>query len=171
MRPIQAITTCLRKAFQFSGRTSRTDFWWFAPLGFVPPVVTGLQLSWVNMDFWGIWRVAVLLVLSLPLLAAMSRRLQDIGEPAHEVIFPFMPFVGLWVGYRLAFWIAIGSATAGLAAVGLFLGWMAITLFIPLYLAAIFASLYLAASTIGKLLLPSTPGPNRYGPNPLEVTP
>lgn len=30
MEPIEAIKTCLTKSFQFSGRASRSEFWWFA---------------------------------------------------------------------------------------------------------------------------------------------
>ena len=29
MGPVQALKTCLRKSFQFSGRASRSEFWWF----------------------------------------------------------------------------------------------------------------------------------------------
>ena len=31
MRPAQAIKTCLIKSFNFSGRASRSEFWWFVP--------------------------------------------------------------------------------------------------------------------------------------------
>ena len=123
------------------------------------------------MDIWGIWRVVVLIFLSIPLLSATSRRLQDMGEPGNEAIYPFLPFIMLWVGYQAALWLVFGSVSLGLVGIGLFIGWIGLVLFIPLYLVAIFVSLSFAASIIGKMLVSSSPGPNRYGPNPLEVTP
>ena len=30
MGPLDAIKTCLAKSFQFKGRASRAEFWWFA---------------------------------------------------------------------------------------------------------------------------------------------
>jgi len=169
MGSAQAIRTCLAKSFQYSGRASRAEFWWFAPFGFAPPLIVGLQMSWFNMDFWGIWRVGVLALLSLPLLAAMSRRLQDVGALGREALYPFIPFVLLWVGFQIYYWLifspAIGSNLI------LVLLYMTVLLFVVLYLAAIIASLILATSIIRKMLICSMPGPNRYGPNPFEVTP
>lgn len=170
MAPAQAIRTGFAKSVQFSGRTCRPEFWWFAPFGIAPPLIGGLQMSWFNMDFWGIWRVAVLIMLSLPLLAAMSRRLQDVGEPGHDALYTFMPFVMLWVGYQVTYWFIVGAA-AVLGGIALLFAWTALVLFIPLYLLAIIVSLNLAATVIGTMIISSTPGSNRYGPNPLEVTP
>ncbi len=170
MGPAQAIRTGFAKSFQFSGRASRPEFWWFAPFGFAPPLIGGLQMSWFNMDFWGIWRVAVLALLSLPLLAAMSRRLQDVGEPGHDALYPFMPFIMLWIGYQVTYWFIFGAAPL-LGGIALAFGWIALVLFIPLYLFAIVVSLNLAATVIGTMIISSMPGPNGYGPNPFEVTP
>ena len=128
-------------------------------------------MSWVNMDFWGIWRVALLILRGLPLLAALARRLQDIDEPGEEAIYPFMPFVILWVGYQLTYWFVYGTAWTGLVGITFFVAISALLLFIPLYLIAMIVALNLAASIIGKTFISSSPGPNRYGPNPLEVTP
>ena len=169
MGPARAIRTGFAKSFQFSGRASRPEFWWFAPFGFALPLIGGLQMSWFNMDFWGIWRVAVLALLSLPLLAAMSRRLQDVGKLGREAMYPFVPFVMLWVGFQMYYWLiftpAIGSNLM------LVLSYLTLVLFFVLYPLAMIASLILATSIIRKMLNSSIPGPNRYGPNPFEVTP
>jgi len=171
MGPAQAIRTGLARSFQFSGRSTRREFWWFAPVAAIPPVTVGSQMSWINMDFWGVWRVFVLMALSLPLLAALSRRLHDVGEPGEQAVYPFLPFVNLWLGYQLTYWFIMGGAVVGLGGLVVILAIGAALLFIPLYLVAIIVSLNLAASVIGMTLISSAPGPNRYGPNPLEVTP
>ncbi len=146
MGPAHAIRTGVAKSFQFSGRTSRAEFWWFAPIALIPPVVGGLHLSWYNIDFWGIWRVGVLILLSLPLLAAMWRRLQDMGEPGHQALFPFMPFVFLWIGYQSVYWFSVATWITGL---GLILGIIALFAFGLIYFVTAIASLFIAASIIG----------------------
>ncbi|MFN5997938.1 MAG: DUF805 domain-containing protein [Paracoccaceae bacterium] len=168
MGPARAIRTGLVKSFQFSGRASRTEFWWFAPVALIPPVVGGTQLSLDNIDFWGIWRVGVLILLGLPLIAAMSRRLQDMGEPGHQALLPFMPFVFLWVGYQAIYWFSVATWITGL---GMILGILALFAFGLIYFVTAIASLFVTASIIGMMLVASDPRSNRYGPPPSEVTP
>ncbi len=167
MGPAQAIRTGLAKSFQFSGRASRTEFWWFAPVASVPPVLGGTQLSWDNIDLWGIWRVGVLILLGLPLIAAMSRRLQDMGEPGHQALFPFMPFVFLWIGYQAIYWFSVATWITGL---GMILGILALFAFGLIYFVTAVASLFVTASIIGMMLVASDPRANRFGPPPSEVT-
>lgn len=75
----------------------------------------------------------------------------------------------------LMFWI-IGVSLFLALHVPVLAGWALVLLFLlglvllPVYLFALWASVMLAASIIGLLLLPSEPGSNRYGPNPLEAT-
>ncbi len=93
MGPAQAIRTGLAKSFQFSGRASRSEFWWFAVFCFL------IALLAIGLDYWlftakaysGVtgellglqsghplgkfWAVAS----SLSLLAAAFRRTNDTG--------------------------------------------------------------------------------------------
>ena len=108
------------------------------------------------------------MLVSVPLMAAMSRRLQDTGEPGHQAIYPFMPFVLLWTGYQFFYWFSIGTA---FLIIGALIGWLALLLLVPLYLLSFVVAIFMTASIIGMMLVSSQPGPNRYGPNPLEVTP
>jgi uncharacterized membrane protein YhaH (DUF805 family) len=133
-----------------------------------PPVLAGLGMSWYNFDFWGIWRVGVLISLSLPLIAAMSRRLQDIGEPGHQAIFPFMPFVLFWFGYQGIYWFSNATFATGL---GMVVGILALIAFGFVYIGTVIAALFITASIVGMMLVTSDPRSNRYGPPPSEVTP
>jgi uncharacterized membrane protein YhaH (DUF805 family) len=160
MGPAQAIRTGLAKSFQFSGRASRSEFWWFAPVAVIAPVLGGVMMSWDNIDFWGIWRVGALILLGLPLIAAMSRRLQDMGEPGHQALFPFMPFVFLWLGYQAIYWFSMATWITGL---GLILGIVALFAFGLIYFLTAVVSLFVTASVIGMLIVASDRGPNRYG--------
>ena len=125
-------------------------------------------MSWDNIDFWGIWRVGVLILLSVPLMAAISRRLQDMGEPGHQAIFPFMPFVALWIGYQAIYWLSLATWNTGF---GMILGVLALYAFGLIYFATAVASIFVTTSLVGMMLVASQPHPNRYGPNPLKVTP
>lgn len=172
MRPAHAIKIGFTKSFQFSGRASRSEFWWFVPVALVPPVLASHKMSWYNLEFWGIWRVGILILLSLPLLAAMSRRLQDIGEPGHQAIFPFMPFILFWLAYQAIYWFSAATVFTGHATgLGVAIGILALIAFGFVYVGAVIAALFTTASIIGMMLVASDPRSNRYGPPPSEVTP
>jgi uncharacterized membrane protein YhaH (DUF805 family) len=86
--PIQSITTCLRKSFDFSGRATRAEFWWFAPIA-ICVVAYGFADEWFFRlldHLFGRRTVLVsiligLVVASLPVYAALSRRVRDTGMP------------------------------------------------------------------------------------------
>ena len=80
MRPIESITTCLRKFYQCSDRASRPEFWWFA-LAWAP--VVAAAFLWVKptalneLSTFGVFAARVLMC--FPLLAAAARRGVDAG--------------------------------------------------------------------------------------------
>ena len=83
----QSIKTCFSKYVTFSGRASRSEYWWFALLSFIVgciPVV----------NFLGI-------LLVLPGLAVAVRRLHDIGKSGWNLLWAIIPFLGalylLWL--------------------------------------------------------------------------
>lgn len=159
MGPAQAIARGGSRSLRFSGRASRAEFWWFAPVAALPPLAVGLNLDWTPIEFWGIWRVGLLMLANLPLLAAASRRLQDMGEPGHQAFYPFLPFIVMWAGYHGLLWTSV--ALLGVFAI------LVLLVLIPLYLFTIFVALLTTASVLGMLLVPSDPNPNRYGPVPV----
>lgn len=97
MGPVQAIRTCLRKPFRFSGRASRSEFWWFA--GFY--VGGAFAAFWLTE--WGskgaglksfYTMVAWITLFLTPLLAASWRRHQDIGRVGWPTLIPFSILLG-----------------------------------------------------------------------------
>lgn len=161
MGPAQAIRTCLAKSFQFSGRASRSEFWWF-----FAPFFGGAFVSFWAVELYLPRHIGLLLnpafavlliyltVLAAPFCAAAWRRSQDSGRPGAWALSPV---------FILAFGAAISllerslfddSELPGLS--GAMIGYGGFLL--------------LAPPTLLLLALPSTPGPNSYGPNPLEVT-
>jgi len=85
----ESIIVCLKKYAEFSGRASRSEFWWFAL--FI--VLVTSALAYIHEAIASIFLIAVL----LPLLAAGARRLRDSGQSAWWQLFLLAPVGGLVV--------------------------------------------------------------------------
>ena len=80
MGSAQAIRTCLTKSFQFSGRTSRPEFWWFALLWLPFACVVSVLVSPTVFSKVHLFGALFLRVVAfLPLLSAAARRGIDAG--------------------------------------------------------------------------------------------
>jgi uncharacterized membrane protein YhaH (DUF805 family) len=93
----QAVLRCVRDKYaDFSGRASRSEFWYFMLAYFVVAVVLGL----LRLNI-----VALLLELGLliPSLAAGSRRLHDTGKSGWFQLVGLIPVVG-WI--LVIYWLA-----------------------------------------------------------------
>ena len=76
----ESITTCMGKYATFKGRASRSEFWWFylftVLLSWGATIVDAIMTSGEA----SIISAIVFLVFMLPLIAAGTRRLHDIGK-------------------------------------------------------------------------------------------
>ncbi len=68
----QAISSCFAKYATFSGRASRSEFWWF----FLFQILVSIGTSFLGDLINGLAALALL----LPALAVGARRLHDIGK-------------------------------------------------------------------------------------------
>lgn len=79
----QAITSCLGKYATFSGRATRSEFWWFylfvVLLVWLATIVSTLTFL-DDPDAAQLLPNIVNLVFAIPIFAAGSRRLHDIGK-------------------------------------------------------------------------------------------
>ena len=77
----QSITTCMGKYATFSGRATRSEYWWFylfsLLLGWFADVVGALTIPGAAGQYLG---MMVGLVLLVPSLSAATRRLHDTGR-------------------------------------------------------------------------------------------
>jgi uncharacterized membrane protein YhaH (DUF805 family) len=74
-----AVSTCLSKYATFSGRATRSEFWWF----YLFTVLLGWGASVVGaitMDGGELMGNLISLIFLIPILAAGSRRLHDTGR-------------------------------------------------------------------------------------------
>lgn len=97
----QAVTVCLRKYIDFSGRAGRPEFWWFFLFQFIVMVVTGMMSNVLN----GIAGLALL----LPGLAVGARRLHDIDKSGWFLLLGLIPIIG-WL--FLLYWALQPSGPA-----------------------------------------------------------
>jgi len=94
--PVDAIRTCLIKFFDFRGRASRSEFWWFFALAVV---LESIKISFPKQfDAAGFF--LVFLLSQPPLWAVMARRLHDINISGWW-IFPYVAIVTLDVAAGL----------------------------------------------------------------------
>ena len=142
----------LEKYADFSGRAPRAEYWWFALAMIVAYVVLSIVESIIGINhmvfgIYGPLTALLWLATIVPSIAVGIRRLHDTSRTGWWILLPIVP-------YCLAF--ALGGAAlaqgnyagAGIAAIFMFVGLIA------------------AVALLVFMVLPSTPGDNRYGSNP-----
>lgn len=162
-----AILTCLRKYFAFSGRASRSEYWWFALFCILGGLVFGTLEQFIN----GITRTpdgptllsgAFNLATFLPSLSAGWRRMHDTGRSGLYLLYPMFAIIGLltFIGFSGGFETLQGGTPEELfqGTFGLIVG------------LATFIVLLSPFVVLWWLTRRSQPGPNEYGPNPNEVS-
>ncbi|QJD16170.1 DUF805 domain-containing protein [Paracoccus sanguinis] len=159
-----AVRRCLQKFLIFSGRAPRAEFWKFALIVVVALTVCGMieralglpRLAVISVEIprttffasiRGPLSAATLLLMGLPLLSAAVRRLHDTDRR------------GMWLALVLASPVLLLAAGVLGARTGVMPS-------LPLLL---LLTLVPALVVMALLAAPTQPGPNRFGPNPLEV--
>ena len=78
-----SIKTCFSKYGVFSGRASRSEFWWFALFGFIGGIVTtviDVLILGFSVESYGPTNIIFTIITFLPYLAVGARRLHDINK-------------------------------------------------------------------------------------------
>ena len=112
----ESIKTCFQKYIDFSGRASRSEFWWFALFNFIVSVALALltpvapPLAPPLASLQGIF----ILVVLLPSLTAAVRRLHDSGRSGWWALLPLAtPVAGAILGGVLA-WATVDPEPTGI---------------------------------------------------------
>ena len=164
----ESIKTCFQKYIDFSGRASRSEFWWFVLFTFVASValsVMGLAEPLLIFLQW----IFSLLVL-LPSLAVMARRLHDTNRTAWWLLLHLVSGLGVALGLIFVI-VALGFAYGGHLNMWGGGGEDYDGLITGLVIGAIISLVVGVGCAITLLVffvLPGTVGPNRYGPDPLR---
>ena len=85
----------MSKSFRWGGRASRSEFWWFAAIyyGGLAVFITNFALTTSENEAGnGLPLVLYLLIMFLPFLSALARRLHDKGLTAWLLLIGLIPF-------------------------------------------------------------------------------
>ncbi len=159
--PTEWMILPLRRYAQFTGRARRAEYWWFILFGVIVSVVASIVDALLGAKTVGVGTI-VSLGLLIPQLAVGVRRLHDIGRS------------GWWLGGAMLLGIAFGIAFAvsvGAALVGVRTGNVAAGIGAGTALLGIIglAILVYAVVLLVWACQPGTAGPNRFGPDPLDI--
>lgn len=90
---MEAVKTCLSKYVTFSGRASRSEFWWFYLFTIIVSVVAGILDGVMGTVFIG---MIANLALILPTISAGVRRMHDTNRSGWWILVPFYN-IYLWI--------------------------------------------------------------------------
>lgn len=90
---VESIQTCFSKYADFSGRASRSEYWWWVLFVFLATMAAGI----VSDKLSALFSLAVM----LPGLAVGARRLHDIDKSGWLQLLYFIPLIG-WI--ILVYW-------------------------------------------------------------------
>lgn len=93
----EAVAKCYRKYFVFKGRASRAEYWWIfvAAFLFAWPLLLAetSEGTWFTILSFVYFLLTVSVV--MPLLAAWTRRMHDVGKSGWTWFYIFIPVIGL----------------------------------------------------------------------------
>ena len=92
MNFIESIQTCYKKFFDFSGRASKSEYWWFQLYNAVIYVLIFVFQGDLTLLF------SILVIANIiPTYAAAVRRIHDSDKSGWMVLIAVIPLIGLYV--------------------------------------------------------------------------
>ena len=152
MSPVDWAKRPLQKYADFSGRAPRAEYWWFVLAIFIVFIVASIveSILGINQMVFGVYGpMTVLLWLAtlVPSIAVGVRRLLVTNRRGWWILLPVVPYC---IAFALGGAAMAGGSMAGAGVAGIFL----------------LIGVACAIALLVFMVLPGTPGDNRYGPNP-----
>ena len=92
MNFVESFQTCYKKFFDFSGRASKSEYWWFQLYNAIIYVLTFVFQGDLTLLF------SILIIVNLiPIWAAAVRRVHDSDKSGWMVLISVIPLIGLYV--------------------------------------------------------------------------
>jgi uncharacterized membrane protein YhaH (DUF805 family) len=104
----EAVRTCFQKYFDFSGRATRREYWFFylfiIVFSIFIGIISGISESYVSGSVFSFISSLFYLAVFLPSFSVSVRRLHDTNRSGWMLLIWLIPFFGLlWVGILLCF--------------------------------------------------------------------
>ncbi|PZX18236.1 uncharacterized protein DUF805 [Palleronia aestuarii] len=172
---LTAIRRGLRNAATFSGRTSRSDYWYFILFVFLGDIAAGfldraffgttvVETAPGRVDYRSTGPLAAIfsLAMLLPILSAGWRRMHDTGRSGLYLFYPLIVVIGIatFMGAMAGFSPLFAGDFRTVLESGSFV----------ILAAAFFVFLLSPLIVLWWLTRASQDGTNAYGPNPHEVS-
>jgi uncharacterized membrane protein YhaH (DUF805 family) len=102
--PVAAVNSAIRKTFQFSGRASRSEYWYFLLFFYVTVIGLSFLIGWGQerygdgsplLVFLSIVLVIFIIWISIAHLSVQVRRLHDMDNSAWWLLLMFVPLLSL----------------------------------------------------------------------------
>jgi uncharacterized membrane protein YhaH (DUF805 family) len=106
---VESIKAVLTNYAGFTGRASRSEFWWFYLFTVLVSLVFNVLSGGNAGSFFGIVSALVSLALLLPSLAVGVRRLHDIGRSGWFLLFALIPLAGIII--LIVWWARAGDVS------------------------------------------------------------
>jgi uncharacterized membrane protein YhaH (DUF805 family) len=150
MSPIDWAIRPMQKYADFSGRASRPEYWWFVLGLIVTYIVISIveSILGINRMIGGVYgplMVLLWLATIVPQISVGVRRLHDTNRSGWWLLLPLIPYC---LAFILGGSAMLSGSITGLGVAGIFL-----------MIGAVCAIVLLVF-----MILPGTPGDNRYGP-------
>ena len=92
MNFVESIQTCYKKFFDFSGRASKSEYWWFQLYNAIIYVLTFVFQGDLVLLF------SILIIVNLiPVYAVGVRRIHDSDTSGWFVLISLIPLIGLYI--------------------------------------------------------------------------
>ena len=92
MNFLESIQTCYKKFFDFSGRASKSEYWWFQLYNAIIYVLTFVFQGDLVLLF------SILIIVNLiPVFAVGVRRIHDSDKSGWLVLISLIPLIGLYI--------------------------------------------------------------------------
>ena len=168
---MEAVKTCFSKAFTFTGRARRAEFWYWCLFSAIVSIPFSVLLEVIPEDNWALTLPVALVALAWSLFDAIAtfavsiRRLHDIGRSGWwygaQVIYGCLWALIMVLGMLATLWVTVCDGPESILKP--LLPWLVVALitYIPLLAYSIVLLVWLCKD--------STPGPNKYGENPKGV--
>jgi len=96
---IEAVKLGLSRSFDYKGRSSRSELWFFVLFVYLVSLFGGILFGVLGFDSG--FSLLSYIVLSVPALALYVRRLHDIGKSGFTLLWGIIPFGNIYLIYLI----------------------------------------------------------------------